>query len=137
MWFEVAFGIEQEQSVYCFALICIPAQLTGQCFCMLSFTMLFSFFLFLQFLFSRSPLPTTYFKESGMWYTYIAPNPTRLAQSTLQFKARMDIELIHETCIHQTIQRQQQSTGKHAHIPEQSVQPRHAVQRHMDHGHIS
>ena len=35
-------------------------------------------------------------------------------------------ESIHETCIHQTIQRQQQSAGKHAHILEPSVQPRNA-----------
>ena len=46
-------------------------------------------------------------------------------------------ESVHETCIHQRIQRQQQSAGKHAHIPEQSVQPRYAMQQCMDHGHIS
>ena len=46
-------------------------------------------------------------------------------------------ESVHETCIHQTTQRQQQSAGKHAHIPEQSVQPKHAVQQYMDHGNIS
>ena len=43
----------------------------------------------------------------------------------------------HETCIHQTSQRQQQSAGKHAHILEQSVQPRHAMQQYMDHRNIS
>ena len=42
-------------------------------------------------------------------------------------------ESIHETCIHQTIQRQQQSAGKHAHILEPPVQPRHAMQQYMDH----
>ena len=46
---------------------------------------------------------------------YIASNPTRLAQSTPQFKTRMNIRSKHETCIHQRIQRQQQSAGKHAH----------------------
>ena len=44
----------------------------------------------------------------------------------------MTWESIHETCIHQTIQRQQQSAGKHAHILEPSVQPRHAMQQYMD-----
>ena len=39
--------------------------------------------------------------------SYIAPNPTRLTQSTSQFKTRMDIRI--NTCIHQTIQRQQQA----------------------------
>ena len=65
------------------------------------------------------------------------PNPTRLAQSTSQFKTRMDIRISTWNIIHQTIQRQQQSAGKHAHIPEQSVQPRHAMQQYMDHRHIS
>ena len=63
------------------------------------------------------------------------PNPTRLAQSTSQFKTRMNITL--KTCIHRTIQHQQQSAGKHAHIPEQLMPSRHAVQQYMDHGHIS
>ena len=35
------------------------------------------------------------------------------------------------------IKRQQQSAGKHAHIPEQSVQPRHAMQQYMGHRNIS
>ena len=70
----------------------------------------------------------------------IAPNPTRLAQSqsTSQFKTRMDIRInTWNMHVHQTIQRQQQSAGKHAHIPEQSVQPRHAMQQYMDYGNIS
>ena len=58
--------------------------------------------------------------------SYIAPNPTGLAQSTSQFKTKWTSESIHEACIHQTIQRQQQTAGKHARIPEQPVQPRHA-----------
>ena len=56
--------------------------------------------------------------------TYIAPYPTRQAQSTSQFKIRMNVRINTWTCIHQTIQRQQQSAGKHAHNPEQSVQPK-------------
>ena len=47
---------------------------------------------------------------------------------TLCFVANQS-KSIHETCIHQTIQRKQQSAGKHAHILEQSVQPRHAIGR--------
>ena len=44
----------------------------------------------------------------------------------------------HETGIHQTIQRQQQSAGKHyAHIPEQLMQSGHAMQQYMDPGHTS
>ena len=69
--------------------------------------------------------------------TYIAPNPTRLAQSTSQFKARMNIRINTWNMHTQTIQRQQQSAGKNAHILEQSVQPRHTIQQYMDHGHIS
>ena len=46
-------------------------------------------------------------------------------------------ESIHETYIHQTIQRQQQSAGKHAHIPEQLMRSKHAMQQYMDHGHVS
>ena len=43
----------------------------------------------------------------------------------------------HEICIHQTVHHQQQSAGQHAHIPEQSVQPRHAMQQYVDHGDLS
>ena len=49
---------------------------------------------------------------------YIAPNP---------------IWRIHQIS---PIQRQQQSTGKHAHIPEQLMQSSHAVQQYRGHGHI-
>ena len=45
---------------------------------------------------------------------------------TLACKQEWTSESIYKTCIHQTIQCQQQSAGKHAHIPEQPVQPRHA-----------
>ena len=31
---------------------------------------------------------------------------------------------------------QQQSAGKHAHIPEQLMQSRYAMQQYMDHGHM-
>ena len=68
--------------------------------------------------------------------SYIAPNPDWL-KTLYNSKQEWTSESVHEACIHQTIERQQQSAGKHAHIPEQSVQPRHAVQRYMDHGNIS
>ena len=56
-----------------------------------------------------------------MCNSYIVPNPTRLAQALHNSKREWTSESIHETCIHQTIQCQQQITGKHAHNPEQSV----------------
>ena len=52
------------------------------------------------------------------------PNPARLVQSTSQS------ETIHEKSVRQTIQ--QQRTGKHEPIPEQSVQPRHAMQQYIE-----
>ena len=72
-----------------------------------------------------------------MHNTYIAPYPTRLAQSTSHSKQEWASGSVHEACIHQPIQRQQQSTDKYAHIPEQLMQSRHVVQQYRDHGHIS
>ena len=69
--------------------------------------------------------------------TYTESNPTRLGQTLYNSKQEWTSESIHETCIQQTTQRQQQSAGKHVHIPEQLMQPRHAMQQYMDHGHIS
>ena len=69
--------------------------------------------------------------------TYIAYQQLYWLKALPISKQEWTSESVHETCKHQTIQRQQQSAGKHAHIPEQSVQPRHAMQQSMDHGHIS
>ena len=69
--------------------------------------------------------------------TYIAYQQLDWLKALPISKQEWTSESVHETCKHQTIQRQQQSAGKHAHIPEQLLQSRHAVQRYMDQGHVS